>query len=302
MKNNKGFTVIELGVSICLVTIVSFLLFQIITTVKKVYNSDDIKTTLLTKQAIMTKKIYDEFETKSVSLISNCDILQNSCLKFTFSDGSTSTLAVDVFNHVISYNNYSIDYEEIDDSITFGDLVLNKNNTFFTIKIPITLNSINGDYGIFVTHQPINTVSNAYSGASSSIIIPLYDAEGNETSTTITMSNGDYWMRVYDANNSVLNDVLSAKLKYLKIDTCSNTSLVGNSYELKTGKSTYRWCQNNNFYTQRAGEYMHVSGPINTALSKDTYIEALTSSSTLADTTLDLKVNTFIDKYTFKSR
>lgn len=302
MKNNKGFTVIELGISICLVTVVSFLLFQIITTVKKVYNSDDIKTTLLTKQAIMTKKIYDELETKAISSIGNCDTLQNSCLKLTFSDSSTSILAVDVLNRVITYNNYSINYEEIDDSITFGELVLDVKSDFFTIKIPITLNNIKGDYGISVTHQPINTVLNTYSGNFNSITMPLYDEEGNETSTTIILSNGDYWMRVYDANNTVLNSILSSKLKYLKIDTCSNTALVGNSYELKTGKSVYRWCQNNNFYTQSAGEYMHVSGPVNTFLNKNTYKEALTLSSTLADTTLDLKVNAFIDKYTFKSR
>lgn len=302
MKNNKGFTVIELGVSICLVTVVSFLLFQIITTVKKIYNNDDIKTTLLTKQAIMTKKIYDELEVKSITSIGNCDTLQNSCLKFTFSDGSTSNLVVDVLNHVIAYNNYSINYEEIDDSITFGDLVLNVKKDFFTFKVPIMLNSINGDYGIFVTHQPINTILNNYSEVFNSITIPLSDEEGNETSTTIAMSNGDYWMRVYDANNEVLNGILSSKLKYLKIDTCSNTAFEGNSYELKTGKSTYRWCQNNNFYTQKAGEYMHVSGPVNTALNKNTYKDALTTSSTLADTTLDLKVNAFINKYTFKSR
>ena len=70
----------------------------------------------------------------------------------------------------------------------------------------------------------------------------------------------------------------------------------------KTGKSTYRWCQNNNFYTQNAGDYMHISGPVNTVLTKKTYKEALTTTGAFADTTLDLKVNAFLDKYTFKAR
>ena len=42
----------------------------------------------------MTKKIYDELEVKSITSIGNCDTLQNSCLKFTFSDGSTAQRAL----------------------------------------------------------------------------------------------------------------------------------------------------------------------------------------------------------------
>ena len=46
MKNQKGFTIIDLGVSIILVTAVAFLLFQMLTTVKKMYNSTDIESAL----------------------------------------------------------------------------------------------------------------------------------------------------------------------------------------------------------------------------------------------------------------
>lgn len=299
MKNSKGFTIIELGVCICLVTVISFLLFQMITAIKKIYFDTDLKTTLLTKQAIMTKKIYDDLDQKGISSIRNCDTWQNSCLVFTFSDTSTSTLLVDPINHTISYNNYIINYHDIDESIRFGELIYNgENNDFFVIKIPITTSNEEGDFGIKIIEQ-IKNANNLYTGShNSNITIPITDEKGNSTQTTITKdSSGDYWMKVYDANDEILNKVLSSKLKYLKLDSCSNANLTGSVYELKAG--TVRWCQTNNFYTQKVGEYETVSGTIETALGAGTYAGALTETGTLGATELYLKVNNFISKYTF---
>lgn len=310
MKNNKGFTIIELGVCICLVTIISFLLFQMITAVKKIYFDTDLKTTLLTKQAIMTKKIYDDLDQKGISSIKNCDTWQNSCLVFTFSDASTSTLLVDPINHAISYNNYIINYHDIDETIRFGELTYynSDKNDFFAIKIPITAANEEGDFGIKIIKQPKNA-NFFYSTNYSDIIIPITyestDESGNTTVTTTETtikkdSSDDYWMKVYDANDEVLNNALSSKLKYLKLDTCSSTTnLTGNVYELKVGNT--RWCQTNNFYTQGVGTHEHISGTIETALGRDTYSNAL-KNGTLGSTELYLKVNNFINKYTFIKR
>lgn len=311
MKNNKGFTIIELGVCICLVTVISFLLFQMITAIKKIYFDTDLKTTLLTKQAIMTKKIYDDFEQKTISNITNCDTWQNSCLVFTFTDASTSTLLVDPINYTISYNNYIINYHDIDESIRFGELIYNDKDDdgesldFFAIKIPITTSNEEGDFGIKIIEQ-IKNANNLYSGSYSDITtipITVITVENEvevvkSTTTTITKDGTDYWMKVYDANDEVLNKALSSKLKYLKLDSCSDANLTGSVYELKAG--TVRWCQTNNFYTQKVGEYETVSGTIETALGAGTYAGALTETGTLGATELYLKVNNFMDKYTFK--
>lgn len=304
MKNKKGFTIIELGVSICLVTIVALLLFQIINTVKKVYTASDIKTTLLTKQAIMTKKIYDDFDSKTISQITSCNEWQNSCLQFIFTDNSKSILSVDPLKMVIKYGNYSINFEEIDDTISFGELYFDKEDTFFTIKIPISSKSVSGDYGIYITKQHSGFVTNTYTEVYDTITVPLYDKDGNSTSTIIKQIDGSYWMNVYDADNSLLNTLMSPNLKRLKLETCSNSNDAGtvNVYELKTDSDSSRWCQSNNFYTQNVGNYYYVDGYINTALGKNTYVDALTSTSTLNDTKLDLKVNEFINRYTFKLR
>lgn len=297
MKNQKGFTIIELGVSIILVTTVAFLLFQMISTVKKLYNSSDIESALLTKQAIMTKKIYDELDVKTLSSISNCDVWQNSCIKFSFLDGTSSVLMVDPLKNTLTYNNYVIEYDKIDDTVNFGKLIYNKENSYFAIKIPIYSNIVDGNFGITVVKQHSNYVLNLFNISFQTINIPL----SNTVSTTITNDGSNYWLRVYDANNTELNSIMKNYVKRLKTTPCSS-SFEGNSYELKTGSNTTRWCQNNNFYTQNVGDYKNISGTVNGAIGKDTYISALTSTGVLRDTTLDLIVNTFIDTYTFKSR
>ena len=304
MKNKKGFTIVELGVSICLISVISFLLFQMITSVKKIYTTGDLKTTLLTKQAIMTKKIYDDFETKMITSITNCDTWQNSCLQFVFNDNTRSTLLVDPLNHIISYNNYTINYQELDDTIQFGELTLNEYTDFFTIKIPMNLSTIEGDYGIQITHQHTNKILNNYTGTGieNQIVIPIVTKEGTKAQTNITYDGKDYWLKIYDAKDLTLNSLLSSQIRYLKIDTCSNSNFIGNAFELKTGKNISRWCQSNNVYTQLAGDYMHIAGQIHTVLGKNTFQEALQDTGILKDTTLELKVNEFINRYTFKAR
>lgn len=304
MKNKKGFTIVELGVSICLISVVSFLLFQMITSIKKIYTTGDLKTILLTKQAIMTKKIYDDVENKTVASITTCDKWQNSCLQFAFTDNSTSTLLVDPLNHIVSYNNYAINYQELDDTIQFGELTLNQRTDFFTIKIPIASATIGGEYGIQITKQHTNKIIDTYTdtGISNQIIIPLSNKNGAITKTSITYDGKDYWLKIYDAKDAVLNSLISTQIKYLKIDTCSDSNFIGNVFELKTGMNTSRWCQSNNVYTQFVEEHQHISGSINTALGKDTYEAALQKTGILKDTTLELKVNEFINRYTFKER
>lgn len=297
MKNQKGFTIIELGVSIILVTAVAFLLFQMITTVKKLYNSSDIESALLTKQAIITKKIYDELDAKTVSSISNCDVWQNSCIKFSFLDGTSSMLIVDPLKNTLTYNNYIVEYDKIDDTVHFGELTYNKENSYFAIKIPVYSNNVGGNFGVTVVKQHYNYITNLFDTYFQTINIPL----SNTSSTTITNDGSNYWLRVYDADNNGLNSIMKNYMKRLKTTPCSS-NFEGNSYELKTGSNTTRWCQSNNFYTQNVGVYKNISGTINGALGKDTYISALTSTGVLKDTTLDLVVNTFIDTYTFKSR
>lgn len=155
MKNNKGFTVIELAVSFVLVSAISVMLLQLVLSLKELYVSGDIKTTLLNKQGIMTKKIYDDLNTKTLTKITSCGL---SCLTFTYNDGTVSNLLVDPGNNTITYHDYTM---KLSDGSKFGQLsteVIETGSDFtespdsvLKISIPITNRLLgNDDFGIYI--------------------------------------------------------------------------------------------------------------------------------------------------------
>lgn len=293
MKNNKGFTLVELGVSICLVTVVAFLLFQLVTSVKKLYTGSDLQTTLLTKQAIMVKKIQDDLKKNEPTTITYCkNYLSNSCLAFGYSDGTIKEFIVNPIEKKITYGDYTIDYYSIDDGVSFGNLTFNSTTDYFTIKIPITSKSIKGNYDIQITKQ----TSKFYNlGAFGSFDIP-----NSNGSIPVRQEGADTWMVVYEKSMTWVLDYAKKYMKDLKIDTCSiaSPSFTGKVYELKT--PTARWCQDTNFYTQKVANYEYVSGYNVGALDKDNYATAIASS--LQSETVYIKLNEYMNRYTFKAR
>ena len=116
MKNNRGFTVVEVAVSFVLVATVSIVLLQLVLSLKDVYLSGDIKTTLLNKQGIMTKYIYDDLNNKDLSRVDSCGV---SCLQFTYGDTTVKKLLVDPGNKTITYGDYTM---QIDNSSYFDKI------------------------------------------------------------------------------------------------------------------------------------------------------------------------------------
>jgi hypothetical protein len=173
MKNNKGFTIIELAVSFCLVAAVSITLLQLVLTLKEVYLSGDVKTTLLNKQGIMTKKIYDDLNSYTLTEINSCGI---SCLSFSYSDLDEDVkLIVDPGNQTLTYGDYTI---KLDSSSYFGKLEittdvasepLGTNDSIFKINIPIISKLLDEDLGIH--------------------IIKIYDSSITSISNTLDLSN-----------------------------------------------------------------------------------------------------------------
>lgn len=152
--NKKGFTVIELIVSFTLVTVISIILFELIFSLKELYISGDIKTTLLNKQGIMIKKIYDDLSTDELSSITSCGV---SCLDFTYPDGK-KRLLVDVAGNTLAYSDYTM---KLIDGSYFDNLSFNINkkettvvgsdDAEFSINIPIKSKFLSDeDFGIHI--------------------------------------------------------------------------------------------------------------------------------------------------------
>lgn len=163
LKNKKGFTVVEVGVSFCLMFGICILLFQVVLKLKEVYISSDVKTTLLNKQGVMLQKIYKDFDTKELRYINYCGL---NCISFEFYDGTISNYSVDPITNSITYDDYTwwLDKaSKIHTSITgyMYDIVPINVDTkigdtnFFQIKTMINNELINNNknYGINIIYK-----------------------------------------------------------------------------------------------------------------------------------------------------
>lgn len=143
MKNNKGFTLVELAVTFSLVAVISIMLFQLISNLKELYLSGDVKTSLLNRQGIMVKKIATDFHDNIVQSINSCGV---SCLTFSLQnpdslDTKTTELMIDPGNKTVTYDSYTY---QLDKSSSFGTVNFEVSNTtdslgnaIFKIDIPI---------------------------------------------------------------------------------------------------------------------------------------------------------------------
>ena len=158
MRNNKGFTVIELISSFVLVSLIVALLFEVLFIIKDLYSSSGIKTKLLVKQALISEKINDELSTKNLMIASKCG---ESCINFVFTDGTSSQLSFNREANTFKYGDYKTqlisgsEYGNINVSTeTVLDVATGLNDSIVNIKIPIYHKLIKKqDFGINIVYQ-----------------------------------------------------------------------------------------------------------------------------------------------------
>ena len=162
--NKKGFTVIELIVSFSLVMIVVVMLVQVVVLVKNLYVNAAIKTELLNKQAIMNRKVSEQFTNKDIKAAVRCG---QGCLTFIYEDDTSSNLIVKKEENTFSFidnDTGTINYTtKLITGSSFGDIDISnetingvadgKNNSFIKINIPVKHTLVEGDFGINVVYQ-----------------------------------------------------------------------------------------------------------------------------------------------------
>lgn len=157
MKNNKGFTLVELIASFSLALIIMFFLFQIVIAVKELYVSSGMKTEMLIRQANLERQIGLDLE-KNLKTVTSCG---TDCYTLTFKDDSTKEFKVNRDNKTISYGAYQI---TLQDGSSIGDFTItkntvpgvsnNKNNTILLIDLPITNKVVeNRNLGVHMVYQ-----------------------------------------------------------------------------------------------------------------------------------------------------
>lgn len=175
MKNNKGFSVLELIVSFSLTMVIVIVLFEIIVYMKELYEKSVTQTELINKQNIITDYIYSDLIDNNVNEISICG---NNCINFSYDNGEIKQLNWNTELNTLQYDNYKINLirnTNFDQNLElkYNEYTLNgvkichrgindsnETNSYISIKIPIS-NALfeNKDFGldIFYTYN-INSV------------------------------------------------------------------------------------------------------------------------------------------------
>lgn len=270
MKNNRGITLVEMIVSMTLLVIISTFLFQMVISLKELYNSSGIKTEMLTKQANISKMINDDFKEKGIKIAQKCSD-EDNCLAFYFEDGTSKTLKftkrTDKSEAYLEYGDYRTNLVDKSDfgvyqieTATVSNAGLN-NNSILKIDIPITHPLLkNQNFGINIIYQ--------YNSNSTSISdIAL---SGNNTASKIWLA-GSSEMKWYssvpfvdpgyyylDSSNNLVkgtkttdvvtvtqSDIVDNKMT---INYLSQDGLINITRTVEFIDSTYNYSYNNSFY------------------------------------------------------
>ena len=130
MNNKKGFTLIELSISIALLSVIMIFMLKLITIIREEEDSINIKTTMLLNKTIISKALHEDIEASLGIKTLSCD--SSSTCTISFNNGKTKTLELNNEKNKITYKNNT------------------DNKIEFTKKLPenynFNLNKIENDY------------------------------------------------------------------------------------------------------------------------------------------------------------
>lgn len=175
-SKEKGFTLVEIIVTFCLISTISFLLFQIILSLKNLYTSSDYKTVLLIDQGNLTRRMNDDFFGLNVKDIKTCESAteQALCLDFVLTDPSNRNAADELARVTkrleiikpkentdgkIIYDGYAMTFAkgstlgEVKATLSYIPDDTVRYNTFLTIDAPLTNKLSSGEFGLHFTTQ-----------------------------------------------------------------------------------------------------------------------------------------------------
>ena len=226
----KGFTVVELIVSFSLTMVIVVFLFQIVISLKNMYTANSLKTELLNKQAIISDKINNSFNKKTITNVTKCG---SYCLNFIYSDNSSEMLKINYNENSFQFGSYKTLLPDNSymsnpsiDIVYSGTFLEDSNNSILVINIPIYSDFLkNQNYGINVMYQynsndydlylpGFNDYDGKYgylqlNGARNLVIDSL--EKYNESGYKVFDSNGE---EISDANVRVNNPFANMEIPY----------------------------------------------------------------------------------------
>lgn len=145
MKNNRGFSVLELVVSFSLTIAITAILFELVIVMKNIYDENNIRTQLLNNQNLLTDLIYSDLNDKGLAGVNLVNVDNANSLILTFKDGTQKTLE---WGYGISIPSTENSFEKnIGATISYGDYVAT-----YPSKTSFDNNTVGNVVGVKETH------------------------------------------------------------------------------------------------------------------------------------------------------
>lgn len=151
--NNKGMTLVELVVSVGLITIVIIFLFRLLVDLRYSDNNTDFDRTDQQTRAIILKNIQEDFLEKKVVALSDDGSNEESLnLKITYADGGSATIHIEEKSFSYTLGSDTEKWELKDSKAHFGiqcvkystslsDEELESDFFYIRITVPVLMNS-----------------------------------------------------------------------------------------------------------------------------------------------------------------
>ena len=210
MKNNKGMTLVEIIISIALISIVLLFLFMLLVTVNDINTESEVNSNYLINKSLILKNIEDELSNASSITLSTCDVKNdifnnygvspspyftyegesipqdklkaNKCIKISYNDGS-EIAKIGVYYYK-NKNSYVISY-------IHGTVKATRLLPDFE-KYNVTGTDLKNDFQIKIGNSSANKCGSNLSGCSnasnvfSTITIPIIGPDEKDYSIIIS--------------------------------------------------------------------------------------------------------------------
>lgn len=161
MKNNKGITLVELIISMALISIIVVFLFRLLVDVKYYDNTRNYDRSNAQKRAIIISRVEKDFLERGLSGLTDRSSSSNIVIDFTYLDGTNATLTFskDSGGYFVNYKNSSEEekwYVDMDNESTklnfncvnYSFITAPDSNEYFVIRFSIPVVALNGSPNI----------------------------------------------------------------------------------------------------------------------------------------------------------
>ena len=218
MKKN-GFTVLELIVSFALAATIGFFLLKITMIIKNLYTMSYIKTNIISKQDIITERMYDDFLYNDIKTALKCG---KNCIRFIFSDNSEKLFKIEN-NETFKWGDFTT---KLKDGSTFNNI---------SVKIINNLNTNDLKDSILSISIPIENPSIKDEKFKTNIVIPYKSRNVHISNMNFEDETYEYYMGLNNPGTTYLDTesifIDPGVYTYYGEDTCTMESVDASYYE-----------------------------------------------------------------------